>query len=93
VEHQLQEATHETQPTATILPHERKQGINNEVGSRIRTRRLGNGFTLKNVAGSTGLSVSLISQIELGKSAASISTLHKLSEALDVKMTYFFETI
>jgi len=92
VEQQLQEAT-ELQPTAIIPSNNRKQGINNEVGSRIRTRRLGNGFTLKNIASSTGLSVSLISQIELGKSAASISTLHKLSEALDVKMTYFFETI
>jgi ribosome-binding protein aMBF1 (putative translation factor) len=92
VEQQAQEVTHEVQPTPLIVLT-RKQGINNEVGSRIRTRRLGNGCTLKNIAGATGLSVSLISQIELGKSAASISTLHKLSEALDVKMTYFFETI
>jgi DNA-binding NtrC family response regulator len=34
-----------------------------------------------------------ISQIELGKSAASMSTLHKLATALQVKMTYFFETV
>ncbi len=92
MEQLAQETTQEVQPTPVIALN-RKQGINNEVGSRIRTRRLGNGFTLKNIAGATGLSVSLISQIELGKSAASISTLHKLSEALDVKMTYFFETI
>ena len=37
--------------------------------------------------------MSLISQIELGKSAASMSTLHKLATALQVRMTYFFETI
>jgi DNA-binding NtrC family response regulator len=35
----------------------------------------------------------IISQIELGKSAASMSTLHKLATALQVKMTYFFETV
>ncbi|MBW2712372.1 MAG: hypothetical protein JRC77_01330, partial [Deltaproteobacteria bacterium] len=52
MEQQLQEAT-ELQPTAIIPSNNRKQGINNEVGSRIRTRRLGNGFTLKNIASST----------------------------------------
>jgi transcriptional regulator with XRE-family HTH domain len=48
---------------------------------------------LKQLANRTGLSVSLISQIELGKSAASMSTLHKLAAALGTKMTYFFETV
>ena len=45
------------------------------------------------LANRTGLSVSLISQIELGKSAASMSTMHKLATALQVRMTYFFETL
>ena len=67
--------------------------LNLEVGRRLRERRLGSGLTLKQLANRTGLSVSLISQIELGKSAASMSTLHKLATALQVKMTYFFETI
>jgi DNA-binding NtrC family response regulator len=67
--------------------------LNSEVGRRIRERRKDRGLTLKQLANRTGLSVSLISQIELGKSAASMSTLHKLATALQVKMTYFFETI
>lgn len=67
--------------------------LNLEVGRRLREQRTGDGLTLKQLANRTGLSVSLISQIELGKSAASMSTLHKLSTALQVKMTYFFETI
>ncbi|MBW2268910.1 MAG: response regulator [Deltaproteobacteria bacterium] len=67
--------------------------LNLEVGRRLRERRTGGGLTLKQLANRTGLSVSLISQIELGKSAASMSTLHKLATALQVKMTYFFETI
>jgi DNA-binding response OmpR family regulator len=67
--------------------------LNHVVGSRLRERRSGEKLTLKQLANRTGLSVSLISQIELGKSAASMSTLHKLATALQVKMTYFFETV
>ncbi len=67
--------------------------LNAMVGERARTRRHEMGLTLKQVANRTGLSVSLISQIELGKSAASVLTLYKLSTALGVKMTHFFETI
>ena len=67
--------------------------LNQEVGSRLRERRTAERLTLKQLANRTGLSVSLISQIELGKSAASMSTLHKLAAALQIRMTYFFETI
>jgi DNA-binding NtrC family response regulator len=67
--------------------------LNSLVGQRIRERRQSRPLTLKQLANRTGLSVSLISQIELGKSAASMSTLHKLATALQVKMTYFFETV
>jgi two-component system OmpR family response regulator len=67
--------------------------LNTEVGGRIREKRQGAGLTLKQLANRTGLSVSLISQIELGKSAASMSTLHKLATALGTRMTYFFETV
>jgi DNA-binding NtrC family response regulator len=67
--------------------------LNQVVGGRLRELRTAESLTLKQLANRTGLSVSLISQIELGKSAASMSTLHKLSTALQVKMTYFFETL
>jgi DNA-binding NtrC family response regulator len=67
--------------------------LNAMVGERARSRRHELGLTLKQIANRTGLSVSLISQIELGKSAASVLTLYKLSTALGVKMTYFFEGI
>ena len=67
--------------------------LNQVVGGRLRAQRTKAGLTLKQLANRTGLSVSLISQIELGKSAASMSTLHKLATALQVKMTYFFETL
>lgn len=67
--------------------------LNLEVGRRLRERRTAEKLTLKQLANRTGLSVSLISQIELGKSAASLSTLHKLATALRVRIAYFFETL
>ena len=67
--------------------------LNTAIGTRIRERRHSRPLTLKQLANRTGLSVSLISQIELGKSAASMSTLHKLATALQTDMTYFFETV
>ncbi len=67
--------------------------LNLVVGKRLREKRSVAQLTLKQLANRTGLSVSLISQIELGKSAASMSTLHKLSTALQIRMTYFFETL
>jgi DNA-binding NtrC family response regulator len=67
--------------------------LNVEVGRRIRERRHGCPLTLKQLANRTGLSVSLISQIELGKSAASVSTLRRVSTALGVRMGHFFETV
>jgi len=67
--------------------------LNTSIGSRIRERRHSRPLTLKQLANRTGLSVSLISQIEMGKSAASMSTLHKLATALQTNMTFFFETV
>jgi DNA-binding NtrC family response regulator len=67
--------------------------LNQIVGNRLREKRSSEKLTLKQLANRTGLSVSLISQIELGKSAASMSTLHKLATALQIRMTYFFETV
>jgi len=67
--------------------------LNQIVGNRLREKRSSEKLTLKQLANRTRLSVSLISQIELGKSAASMSTLHKLATALQIRMTYFFETV
>ena len=70
-----------------------EQRLNLSIGERIRTRRHELGLTLKQVGGRTGLSVSLISQIELGKSAASVHTLYKVATALGVRVGVFFEGV
>jgi DNA-binding NtrC family response regulator len=67
--------------------------LNQRIGAKLRALRKGRSLTLKQLAGRTGLSVSLISQIELGKSAASVSTLHKLSGALQVSMSQLFDAL
>src|SRR5882672_4688850 len=47
-------------------------------------------LTLRQLANKTALSVSLISQNELGKSAASVATLRKLATALGVSLSGLF---
>lgn len=60
------------------------------VGQRLRTARGQQGLTLKQLAHRTGLSVSLLSQIELAKSAASLATLYKATRALRIKLHELF---
>lgn len=77
----------------------RKQGvivniedeINRTIGNRIRSLRTGKELTLKQLAGRSNLSVSLISQIERAESSASLASLYKISAALNVPMATFFE--
>lgn len=59
------------------------------LGEQIRNVRKSRGITLKELAERTGLSIGYISQIERDLTDPSLSTLRKLSEALDVP-TYLF---
>jgi DNA-binding NtrC family response regulator len=70
-----------------------EERVSQLLGAKIRKLRKERSLTLKQLANKTALSVSLISQIELGKSAASVSTLRKLATALGVSMSYLFEGI
>ena len=70
-----------------------EERVNQMLGSKIRLLRKDRDLTLKQLANKTSLSVSLISQIEVGKSAASVSTLRKLATALGVTMSQLFESI
>ncbi len=60
------------------------------IGQNIRSARKDQGLTLKQMARRTGLSVSLLSQIERAESSASVSSLFKLARALDCSLTEFF---
>lgn len=60
------------------------------IGRNIRVARKDRNLTLKQMARRTGLSVSLLSQIERAESSASVSSLYKLARALDCSLTEFF---
>lgn len=62
------------------------------VGDRIRQERLKRGISLRNLAKMVGVSASLISQIETGKSQPSVSTLYAITSALEVSIEDVFET-
>ena len=60
------------------------------IGQTIRGLRKSRTLTLKQLARRTGLSVSLLSQIERAESSASISSLYKVASALEVPLTELF---
>ncbi|MFW5967402.1 MAG: response regulator [Persicimonas sp.] len=60
------------------------------IGKNIRRMRKDRDLTLKQMSRRTGLSVSLLSQIERAESSASVSSLYKLARALDVRVTELF---
>ena len=59
------------------------------LGEHVRNIRKKRGITLKELAEKTGLSIGYISQIERDLTDPSLSTLRKLSAALDIP-TYLF---
>ncbi len=65
--------------------------LNQAIGNRIRTVRTQQQLTLKQLAGRSNLSVSLISQIERAESSASLASLYKIATALNVRLVDFFE--
>ena len=75
-----------------------KKGLSNDpeadlhraIGSTIREVRKNQDLTLKQLARRTGLSVSLLSQIERAESSASISSLYKIASALHLTMPELF---
>ncbi len=61
------------------------------LGNKIRGLRRKKTLTLQNVSDLSGLSKSLLSQIENSFTAPPIATLLKISRALEVKIGYFFQ--
>jgi transcriptional regulator with XRE-family HTH domain len=61
------------------------------IGARIRTERLRRGVSVRGLARDVGVSASLISQIETGKSLPSVSTLYAITTALGVPLDDLFD--
>lgn len=67
-----------------------EENLHRVIGETIRGLRKERSLTLKQMARRTGLSVSLLSQIERAESSASISSLYKIATALDVRIQDLF---
>ncbi|RPF37941.1 helix-turn-helix domain-containing protein [Streptomyces sp. TLI_185] len=61
------------------------------VGTRIRQARLAKGVSLRALAREIGVSASLVSQIETGKSQPSVSTLYAITTALSISVESLFD--
>lgn len=65
--------------------------IHKELGEKIKNRRLEKGMKIIEVSRKTGLTSSMISQVERSLISPSIDTLKKIGEAIDIPVSYFFE--
>ncbi|MBU1207501.1 MAG: cupin domain-containing protein [Proteobacteria bacterium] len=61
-----------------------------KLGEKVKDLRLQKRYTLRQVAGNTGLSIALLSQIENNAVSPPVATLLRIARALDVNIGYFF---
>ena len=61
------------------------------LGERVREERLRRGISLRGLARDVGVSASMISQIETGKTRPSVSTLYAITSALGVSIQEVFD--
>ena len=61
-----------------------------EVGERLRAIRLLRRLTLREVAEAAGVSESFVSQLERGRSSASVATLQRLAAAVGIEISDLF---
>ncbi len=76
-----------TSPSVLPLP----ATVDREVGARIRALRQAKGLSLDTVAGTAGLSIGFVSQIERGLSSPSLKALASLADALGLPIAGLFE--
>jgi transcriptional regulator with XRE-family HTH domain len=66
--------------------------LSEAIGKRVRSYRLQLGFTVAQLAEHSGLSKGMLSKIENAQASPSLSTLSRISSALDVPLTAFFDS-
>ena len=62
-----------------------------EIGVKIKKIRLAKGLALKELAAKSGLTSSFLSQLENGITAPSVASLHKIADALGIKIANLFQ--
>src|ERR1700756_1965849 len=68
----------------------RDGAVHVELGERLRAIRMLRRRTLKEIAGAAGISESFLSQLERGRTNATIATLQRLSSALGIEVSDLF---
>lgn len=61
------------------------------IGIKIKELRIKRGITLKELSEKSALSVGFLSQLERGLTTISVDLLERVSEILEVSITYFFD--
>src|SRR3954464_512827 len=77
---------------ATQRTEDANGGGHVELGDRLRAIRQLRRKTLKEVASAAGISESFLSQLERGRTNATIATLQRLSTALGIEVSDLFTT-
>ena len=67
--------------------------LNKLIGQRIRETRLRRNIRLRELSDSVGLTTSQLSQVELGKNAASIWALVRIANSLGVRVSVFLTDV
>lgn len=86
----LRKALVNAQKTYCLI-EDSKDKLKTSIGRKLKIVRKNKKITQKQLAMRTGLSPSLLSQIENGKIAASLATLDKISSSLNIKISYFLD--
>jgi transcriptional regulator with XRE-family HTH domain len=73
----------------TAEPSGAADDISPLVGGNLRRLRIRNGLSLERLAQASGVSRAMLGQIELGRSAPTITVLWKIARALDVPLAAF----
>jgi len=76
---------------AGVMDISGSDAISVDVGIRLRQLREDRGYSIRELARQSGLSANALSLIERGRSSPSVSTLYKVSDALDVPITTLFQ--
>ena len=91
----MRELLHVSEPgvqltESAVAPPLRTSG-RHEIGDRLRAIRVLRRLTLRDVAAAAGVSESFVSQLERGRSSASVATLQRLAAALGIEISDLFD--
>lgn len=67
--------------------------LNSLIGKRVRVERLRRNLSLPELSDRVGLTASHLSQVELGKNAASIWALVRIADSLGVRISAFLSDV